>query len=281
MRKLLLAVLILAGCPGVEPMVVADSVDSEPDVMVPEEDTPRAVVDDAGWVEVTVEEDGGAAGEDAAADSGAEEAAAAVPDEPEIVVEPEPTPEPTPEPEQSGAEEDDGASVPEPFAVLEDKILSGQDLTDEELVAMTPGELRLLRNTIFAQHGRTFSTPVLAEHFAARAAADFDDGWYEVDPDYSDEKLRPVDHLNAERILRAEGRGRDAQFQTEQAVAKQVEGLSASAGRLRVLDAYLTDKMAVEDGEAPEGFELQPLEDYKDQGVEEPRTKRKSVARGE
>ena len=44
---------------------------------------------------------------------------------------------------------------------------------------------------------------------------------------------------------------------------QQVEAMVESASALEVLDAYLTDKAAVEKGTAPEGFELPPLDYYK------------------
>ena len=158
-----------------------------------------------------------------------------------------PTPEPTPE------------------ASLEDQVLVGALLDVERLVAQSDADLRLLRNTIFARHGRPFVSPELGEHFASKS-------WYTPDPEFTPDRLTDVDHQNADLIRDIEkSRVPPEPMQVEQ----QVQVLRDSADSLQVLDAYLTDKAAAERGEAPPDFVLAPLSEYKRQGVSRPKTQKR------
>jgi hypothetical protein len=76
------------------------------------------------------------------------------------------------------------------FAAIEAKILQGARLSTEdgEFCART-STCRVLRNTVFARHGRHFESADLRSHFRSRS-------WYRVNPDYSDSLLRPADHAN-------------------------------------------------------------------------------------
>lgn len=59
------------------------------------------------------------------------------------------------------------------------------------------GNLRLLRNSIFARHGRTFTDAVLQEHFRKQP-------WYTQNPNYSDSLLTPNEKADALRIAKYE-----------------------------------------------------------------------------
>jgi hypothetical protein len=191
--------------------------------------------------------------------------------------EPEPEPEPVPEPEML-AQLLEPAPEPTPpldlpFIALERVVVAGEEIDEVELVWLSPEALRVLRNTVFARHGQTFADGPLGEHFNDPTTCP----WYTADPEYDHSALTGTDERNIARILAAEDQ---SATQAQVRVAKQMEDVTRGADDLRVLDAYLTDKMAVEDGEAPEGFELQPLQDYKKQHIEVPLTlKRKSAAR--
>ena len=154
---------------------------------------------------------------------------------------------------------------PTPEASLEDQVLAGVPLNFERLVVQFDADLRLLRNTIFARHGRSFADLELREHFASKS-------WYTPDPEFTPDRLTDVDRQNADLIRDIEkSRVPPEPMQVEQ----QVQVLRDSADSLQVLDAYLTDKAAAERGEAPPDFVLAPLSEYKRQGVSRPKTQKR------
>jgi hypothetical protein len=61
----------------------------------------------------------------------------------------------------------------------------------------TPAELRLLRNEIFARHGRIFKTPDLREFFSKQS-------WYKPDPKYSEAALSKEERDLAQKLLALE-----------------------------------------------------------------------------
>lgn len=69
-----------------------------------------------------------------------------------------------------------------------DGLLKLSDLDD-----LSPRDLKLLRNTIFARKGRPFETPLVKGHFKTVA-------WYVVNPKYSDKLLNDVDKKNVKLI---------------------------------------------------------------------------------
>ncbi|HWP44209.1 MAG TPA: YARHG domain-containing protein, partial [Blastocatellia bacterium] len=79
----------------------------------------------------------------------------------------------------------------------ENKILANQRLTESDLEGLSAGRLRMLRNTVYARHGRPFRAPVVRVYFQSRE-------WYRPRPGYSDADLTPVDRANIRTILAAE-----------------------------------------------------------------------------
>lgn len=69
-----------------------------------------------------------------------------------------------------------------------DGLLKLSDLDD-----LSPRDLKLLRNTIFARKGRPFETPLVKGHFKTVA-------WYVANPKYSDKLLNDVDKKNVKLI---------------------------------------------------------------------------------
>jgi hypothetical protein len=69
-----------------------------------------------------------------------------------------------------------------------DRLLTLKDLDD-----LSPRDLKLLRNTIFARRGRPFETPLVKGHFKTVP-------WYQPDPKYSDKRLSDVDKKNVKLI---------------------------------------------------------------------------------
>jgi hypothetical protein len=94
------------------------------------------------------------------------------------------------------------ANMPEQGAAarVEAKILKDVPLTERDLAGLSPLELRQLRNTVYARHGRTFDTPELQRYFDSRP-------WYRPRSDYSSEDLTPTDRNNIKLIQTTENGG--------------------------------------------------------------------------
>lgn len=80
---------------------------------------------------------------------------------------------------------------------LEDPTVLDQALVEAQLGDLSRRDLRLLRNTIFARHGRPFKSEVLQEYFGQKE-------WYAPDPDYTDKALTAVDQQNVALIVKVE-----------------------------------------------------------------------------
>jgi len=107
----------------------------------------------------------------------------------QITIQPELTdaPEPLEPPSDEGAE-------------LTDYILPFSDakkVTEVDLADLTPWELKVARNEIYARHGREFVHQDLACYFA-------DQAWYSIDPDFSTASLSSLEVANATFILNYE-----------------------------------------------------------------------------
>jgi hypothetical protein len=79
----------------------------------------------------------------------------------------------------------------------EAKILAGQRVSASDMEGLSQVELRLLRNTVYARHGRIFAKPEVRRYFSSRS-------WYTPRPDYSDSDLTAADQANIRLILDAE-----------------------------------------------------------------------------
>lgn len=82
----------------------------------------------------------------------------------------------------------------------EDYILpfsNSREVVREDLIGLTPWQLKVARNEIYARHGRPFVHQDLACYFDKLA-------WYEIDPEYSENKLSPLEVSNAVFILNYE-----------------------------------------------------------------------------
>ncbi len=86
---------------------------------------------------------------------------------------------------------------PKDLSPLEDPAKLDQLLSLDQLEDLSPRDLKLLRNTIFARRGRAFVTPMLQAHFATVR-------WYHPDPAYSDARLTSVDKKNVALVLALE-----------------------------------------------------------------------------
>jgi hypothetical protein len=70
---------------------------------------------------------------------------------------------------------------------------SDPKLTPTQVAMIPKDQLPLVRNEIFARHGRTFKTDAVREHFERQP-------WYRADPAYSDDLLTANDKHNAALI---------------------------------------------------------------------------------
>ena len=161
------------------------------------------------------------------------------------------------------------AAAPDTLALgyLADVVLQGGDLLEATLQPLSPGDLRVLRSMVYARHGRAFVQEDVQAYFNAQ-------DWYKANIDYSDELLTAEDHRNVAALLVAEGRPEDASWQQALALSKQTEVMVEITTGLDVINAYMTDRDAVDAGTAPEGFEQPTLEVYKQRGIVEPLTQR-------
>ena len=81
------------------------------------------------------------------------------------------------------------ALAPGDMELFEDKLISPQMLHGLSL-----NELRLLRNEIYARHGRQFQAPWLSQYF-------FSQPWYQPDDNFKDESVSGADKQNVETIV--------------------------------------------------------------------------------
>jgi hypothetical protein len=72
-------------------------------------------------------------------------------------------------------------------------------VSEQMLQGLSLHELRLLRNEIYARHGRIFRTPWLGQYFYSQP-------WYVADENFKDEELSANDKLNVETIVKYENR---------------------------------------------------------------------------
>jgi hypothetical protein len=72
-------------------------------------------------------------------------------------------------------------------------------ITEQMLRGLSLHELRLLRNEIYARHGRVFKAAWLQQYFDTQP-------WYAVDDNFKDEELSGPDKQNVELIVKYEGR---------------------------------------------------------------------------
>jgi hypothetical protein len=71
------------------------------------------------------------------------------------------------------------------------------ELPPPALALLSANQLRILRNAVYARHGRPFDSKDLKDYFTARS-------WYRADSTYTDERLTPVDKRNLEILQKAE-----------------------------------------------------------------------------
>jgi len=90
------------------------------------------------------------------------------------------------------------ALSPGDMELFENKLIS-----DQMLRGLSLHELRLLRNEIYARHGRIFKTVWLEQYFSGQP-------WYDPKEDFKDEEISGTDKTNIETIVRYENKLHDS-----------------------------------------------------------------------
>lgn len=90
-------------------------------------------------------------------------------------------------------------------------------ITENMLKGLSLHELRLLRNEVYARHGRQFRAPWLQQYFWSQP-------WYEQNDDFRDEQLTGNDKQNVETIVKYENRIHD-ELGTKPLTQGMLEGL--------------------------------------------------------
>lgn len=79
------------------------------------------------------------------------------------------------------------------------ELFENRTITEQALHGLSLHELRLLRNEVYARHGRMFRADWLQQYFYMQP-------WYTPDQNFKDESLSGTDKLNVETIVRVENR---------------------------------------------------------------------------
>ena len=75
--------------------------------------------------------------------------------------------------------------------------LASELITDDTLGALFAEDLRVLRNEVYARHGRVFKDAKLQKYFESQA-------WYKPNPDFKDDQLGEIEVKNLAKIKEAE-----------------------------------------------------------------------------
>ena len=88
---------------------------------------------------------------------------------------------------------------PPDIAVAEQKVLAGERVSQTDIAGLPKPRLRILRNMVYARHGRIFDTAEMRNYFNRQP-------WYEPRNDYRDSMLTAADRANVETIQAEEKR---------------------------------------------------------------------------
>jgi hypothetical protein len=97
------------------------------------------------------------------------------------------------------------------------ELFEHRTISEAMLHGLSLHELRLLRNEIYARHGRIFRTDWISQHF-------WNQPWYTPDENFKDEELSGNDKLNVETIVKYENRLHQ-ELSTKPMVSSLLEGL--------------------------------------------------------
>jgi len=69
-----------------------------------------------------------------------------------------------------------------------------REISESELISLTPWQLKVARNEIYARHGREFVHKDLQCYFVKQS-------WYKIDPSFSESDLGSIENKNVATIL--------------------------------------------------------------------------------
>lgn len=84
------------------------------------------------------------------------------------------------------------------LAGYDGRFMGDPELKADEVALLDDAELRLLRNEVFAQYGRPFSSADLQAHFGKTS-------WYKADPGFDESRLTAHDKANVALLQSLEG----------------------------------------------------------------------------
>ena len=94
------------------------------------------------------------------------------------------------------------SSIPEHLYKIENYLTpADRVVTPAELAGWSKAELRVMRNEVFARHGRIFQSADLQDYFSKKA-------WYRENASYSDDLLTAVDKENVRIIQEHEDKAK-------------------------------------------------------------------------
>jgi hypothetical protein len=117
--------------------------------------------------------------------------------------------------------------------------LAATPIAERMLSRTTLYELRLLRNEVYARHGRPFRTPWIAEYFRGQ-------DWYKPRGDFSERELTPSDRANIATIVAVEARRHEA-LATAGLSPEDLEGLFPEDARLLRYEIYARHGLVFKD----------------------------------
>lgn len=97
------------------------------------------------------------------------------------------------------------------------ELFENRAISEQMLRGLSLYELRLLRNEIYARHGRLFRALWLQQYFYGQP-------WYQPDDNFNDENVSGIDKLNVETIVKFENRIHD-ELSTKAVSRRLLEGL--------------------------------------------------------
>ncbi|OGW37762.1 MAG: hypothetical protein A2X58_05685 [Nitrospirae bacterium GWC2_56_14] len=95
---------------------------------------------------------------------------------------------------------EDELGIPEHFKSVESYLTPvDRIVTETDLQGRSKAELRVMRNEVYARHGRVFQSPELHDYFTKKS-------WYSQNPSYADSLLSSVDKENVRVIQESENK---------------------------------------------------------------------------
>jgi len=113
---------------------------------------------------------------------------------------------------------------------IEAQILKNEVVAAGDLENISSSELRILRNLIFARHGKKYNSPELRDYYLTCA-------WYQPNPAYTHDWLSTNDKLNVQIILRGEETAKLREQTTENSNSQLAQASPAPAANTAPADS--------------------------------------------